>query len=295
VSSWTRPWGEDSGPFGCPQHPSVQASARVKAPLAQAQWKRPNRRFPQGQAGQRQKTPRNLPRSHAWRNSGRRGITALIAVSVQSPLLSRPINRSHPWTHRLCLHLLRLPLRSRGLRRGPSSSSTATRKTWAGWRRRLDCPQSQCSDDRRRMRRCAGAPTRASMAAAAADEDRVADLPTGRFEPPPLRFDPLLPIDPRRLAEINAGAPGGSRETATVVHSSQRRRVELSRFAPYPLPSSGVRIEPMAPPPPAVAPTLAPSPASATPPPRRQQVFPPSPRGKFSCLHGLNPRFTRVF
>jgi hypothetical protein len=38
--------GEDSGPFGCPQHPSVLASARVKAPLAQAQWKRPNRMFP---------------------------------------------------------------------------------------------------------------------------------------------------------------------------------------------------------------------------------------------------------
>jgi hypothetical protein len=143
---------------------------------------------------------------------------------------------------------------------------------------------------------CARAPTKASTAAA--DGDRAADLSMGRFEPPPLRFDPLLPIDPRRLAEINAGAPGGSRETMTVVHSSQRRRVELSRFAPYPLPSSGVRIEPMAPLPlPAVAPTPAPSPASATPPPGRQQVFPPPPppRGKFSCPHGLNPRLTRVF
>jgi hypothetical protein len=127
------------------------------------------------------------------------------------------------------------------------------------------------------------APTRASTAAAAAAGGQAADLPTGRFEPPPLRFDPLLPIDPRRLAEINAGAPGGSRETAqaTVVHPSQRRRVELSRFAPYPLPSSGVRIEQM-PPPPTVAPSLAPSstttrsPASATPPPRCQQVLPPS-------------------
>jgi hypothetical protein len=95
MSSWTRPWGEDSGPFGCPQRPSVQASTCVKAPLAQAQWKCPNRRFPQGQAGQRQKTPRNLPQSHAWRNCGRRGITTLSPVSLQSPPLSRPINRSH--------------------------------------------------------------------------------------------------------------------------------------------------------------------------------------------------------
>jgi hypothetical protein len=81
------------------------------------------------------------------------------------------------------------------------------------------------------------------MAAAAAEGGQVADLPMGRFDPPPpLRFDPLLPIDPRRLTEINAGAPDGSRETAqaTVVHPAQRRRVELSRFAPYPLPSSGV-------------------------------------------------------
>jgi hypothetical protein len=80
----------------------------------------------------------------------------------------------------------------------------------------------------------ARAPTRASTAAAAAEGDRAVDLPMGRFEPPPppLRFDPLLPIDPCRLVEINAGAPGGSRETATVVDSSQRRRVELSRFAP---------------------------------------------------------------
>jgi hypothetical protein len=75
-------------------------------------------------------------------------------------------------------------------------------------------------------------PTRASMAAAVADGNRAADPPTRRFEPPllPLRFDPLLPIDPRRLAEINAGAPSDSRETATVVHSSQSRGVELSRF-----------------------------------------------------------------
>jgi hypothetical protein len=152
VSSWTRPWGEDSGPFGCPQHPSVQASARVKAPRAQAQSKRPNQRFPQGQAGQRQKTPQNLPQSHAWRNRGRRDITALSLVSVQSPLFSRPINRSHPWTHHLRLRILRLPLRSHGLRRGPSSSSTATRKTWAGRRRRLDRPQSWHSDGRRRTR-----------------------------------------------------------------------------------------------------------------------------------------------
>jgi hypothetical protein len=146
----------------------------------------------------------------------------------------------------------------------------------------------------------ARAPTRALTAAATAEGDRAADLPTGRFEPPspPLRFDPLLPIDPRRLVEINTGAPGDSRETATVVHPSQKRRVELSCFAPYPLPSSGVRIEPMAPPPPspAVAPTPAPSPTSATPPPRSQQVFPaPSPRGMFSHPHGLNPRLTRVF
>jgi hypothetical protein len=206
--------------------------------------------------------PRNLPQSHVF--------------SVQSPLLSRPINRSHPWTHCLRLRLLHLPLRSRGLRRGPSSSSTATRKTWAGRRCRLDRPQSWRSDGRRRTRRCACAPMRASTAAAAAEGDRGADLPTGRFEPPPPppRFDPLLPIDPRRQAEINAGAPGGSRETAMVVHPSQRRRVEPSRFAPYPLPSSGVRIKPMTPPLPAVAPTPVPSPASATPPPRRQQVFP---------------------
>jgi hypothetical protein len=69
--------------------------ARVKALLVQAQWKRPNQRFPQGQARHRQKSSRNLPQSHAWRNHGRRGITALSPVSVQSPLLSRPINRSH--------------------------------------------------------------------------------------------------------------------------------------------------------------------------------------------------------
>jgi hypothetical protein len=140
-----------------PITPLSAASAHVKAPLVQAQWKCPNRRFPQGQAGQRQKSPRNFPRSHAWRNSGRRGITALTAVSVQSPLLSRPINCSHPWTHRLRFRLLRLPLRSRGLRQGPSSSSTATRKTWAGRRRRLDRPQCWCSDGRRRTRQCARA------------------------------------------------------------------------------------------------------------------------------------------
>jgi hypothetical protein len=129
----------------------------------------------------------------------------------------------------------------------------------------------------------AHAPTRASTAAAAAEGGPAADLLTGRFEPPlPLRFDPLLPIGPRRLAEINAGAPGGSRETATVVHPSQRRRVELSRFTPYPQPSSGVRIEPMAPPLlPAIAPSPVPSPATtrspvtANPPPRRHQFFLP--------------------
>jgi hypothetical protein len=125
----------------------------------------------------------------------------------------------------------------------------------------------------------ARAPARASTATAAVAGGQAADLPTGRFEPPlPLRFDPLLPNDPHRLAEINAGAPGGSREMAqaTVVHPSQRTRVELSCFAPYPLPSSGVRIEPMAAAPPTVAPSPAPSPAttrslaSATPPPSRQ-------------------------
>jgi hypothetical protein len=51
---------EDSGPFGCLQHLSVQASTCVNVSLAQAQWKRSNRRFPQGHAGQRQKTSRNL-------------------------------------------------------------------------------------------------------------------------------------------------------------------------------------------------------------------------------------------
>jgi hypothetical protein len=121
----------------------------------------------------------------------------------------------------------------------------------------------------------ARAPTRASPVAAAAEGGQAVDLLTGRFEPPlPLRFDPLLPIDPRQLPEINAGAPGGNRETvqATVVHPSQRRRVELSRFVPYPLPSSGVQ---MAPSPPTVTPSPAPSlattrsPASATLPPRR--------------------------
>jgi hypothetical protein len=76
--------------------------------------------------------PQNLPRLHAWRNRGRRGITALPPVSVQSPLLSRPINRSHPWMHCMHLRILRLPLRSGGLRRGPSSSLTATWKTLAG-------------------------------------------------------------------------------------------------------------------------------------------------------------------
>jgi hypothetical protein len=42
-------------------------------------------------------------------------------------------------------------------------------------------------------------PTRASTAAAAIEGGPVVDLPTGRFEPPPppLRFGPLLPIDPR--------------------------------------------------------------------------------------------------
>jgi hypothetical protein len=89
------------------------------------------------------------------------------------------------------------------------------------------------------------APMRASTVAAAAEGAQAADLPTGRFNPPPpLIFDPLLPIDPRRLAEINAGGPGGSMETAQamVVHPTQRRRVELSRFALYPLPSSEGRI-----------------------------------------------------
>jgi hypothetical protein len=200
-------------------------------------------------------------------------------VLMQSPLLSCPINHSHPWTHRLRLRLLCLPLRSGILWRGPSSSSTATQMTSAGRRRRLDRPQSRRSNNRRRTQRCACASTRASTTAVAAEEGQSVGLPTGRFDLlPPLRFDPLLPIDPRRLAEINAGAPGGSRQTAQamVVHPAEGRQLELSRFAPYPLPSSGVQIEPMAPPPPTVAPSPGPSPAttrslvSATPPPGHQ-------------------------
>jgi hypothetical protein len=251
VSSWTRPWGEDSGPFGCPQHPSVQASARVKAPLAQAQWKRPNQRFPQGQAGQRQKTSRNLPRSHAWRNSRRRGITALTVVSVQSPPLSRPINRSHHGCIACAFAFASFAFLSgpAAFREDPHHHRLRPERPGQGaaadWTARRAGAQTAVA-----VRDDARAPTRASTAAAAAEGDRAADVPTGRFAPPPpLRFDPLLSIAPRRLAEINAGAPGGSRETRTVVHPSQRRRVELSRFAPYLLSSSGVRIEPMAPPP----------------------------------------------
>jgi hypothetical protein len=112
----------------------------------------------------------------------------------------------------------------------------------------LDRLQSRRSDDpRRTVRDEARAPTRASMATASAEGAQVADPPTGRIDlPPPPRFDPILSIDPCRLAEINARAPGGSRDTAqaTVVHPAQRRRVELSRFTPYPLPSGGVLIEP---------------------------------------------------
>jgi hypothetical protein len=72
-----------------------------------------------------------------------------------------------------------------------------------------------------------------------AEGDQAADLSTGRFDPPPPpRFDPLPAIDPCRLVEIYCGAPDISRETAElpVVHPSQRRRVDLSRFALYLLP-----------------------------------------------------------
>jgi hypothetical protein len=88
----------------------------------------------------------------------------------------------------------------------------------------------------------------------------VADLPMDRFQQPPPRFDPLLGINPRRLAEINAGGPRGSGET--VVHPAQRRRVELSCFALYPLPSNGVRIELMEPSPPSVMTAPRPSPTT---------------------------------
>jgi hypothetical protein len=80
---------------------------------------------------------------------------------------------------------------------------------------------------------------------------------------------------------------------ATVVHPSQRRRVELSLFSLYPLPSSRVRIKPMVPPPrlhwPHLRRRLLPLQGAS------RTFLPPSPRGKFSCPHGLNPRLTRVF
>jgi hypothetical protein len=71
-----------------------------------------------------------------------------------------------------------------------------------------------------------------------AEGDQAADLSTGRFNPPPPGFDPLPAIDPHRLVEIYCGAPDISREMAEppVVHPSQRRRVDLSRFALYLLP-----------------------------------------------------------
>jgi hypothetical protein len=198
------------------------------------------------------------------------------------------------------LRLLRLPLRSGGLRRGPSSSSNATRKTWAGRRCRLDHPQSRHLDGRRRTRRCARAPTIASTAAAAAAGGQAADLSTGRFEPPQLRFDPLLPIDPRRLVEINAGALGGSRETgdggspfskeegraiplrpvpATVewgadrtdgAAAANRRAFTGTIVGDHKI--SGVGYSPS-----------------------KAPAGPSSPPGKFSSPHGLNPRLTKVF
>jgi hypothetical protein len=79
--------------------------------------------------------------------------TAPSLSAVTAPLTShQPLS---PWTHCLCLRLLRflcLPLWWGGLWRGPASSSTATRKTSAGRRSRLDRPQSRCSDGRRRTR-----------------------------------------------------------------------------------------------------------------------------------------------
>jgi hypothetical protein len=170
-----------------------------------------NRWFPRDQARQRQKSPRNLPRSHAWRNRGRRGITALPPVSVQSPLLSRPINRSHhgryacaivsfgflygPWAvpadsgeHR----------RHHRLRRGrPRQGGGAD---WIGRRAGAQTALA-VRDDARTL-------TRASTVAADAEGVQAADLPTGRIDAsPPPRFDPLLSIYPRQMAEINAGAP----------------------------------------------------------------------------------------
>jgi hypothetical protein len=166
--------------------------------------------------------------------------------------LSSPINCSHHGRSACAIASFAFLSAPHGLRRAPSSSSTVTRMTSAVRRRRLDRPQCRRSDGPRRTRWCTCAPMRASMVAAAVEGAQAADLPTGRIDPPPPpRFDPLLSIDPRQLEKINAGAPGSSRETAqaTVVHPAQRRRVDLSRFAPYPLPSSDVRVESMAPPP----------------------------------------------